>query len=366
MKNDLLKKIADAVLYEGYMLYPYRASAVKNRQRFNWGVLAPKSYSEAQKGTENCQMQTEVLALGDARSEIDIKLRFLHIREREVYHIDEISGDFRAVESIKIGDQIFQTWQEAVECEVEISSINLKKSDKRINLTAFSFPANEETETLRDLDEKVAGKIVRRQQTIEGAIEVQVEEQNRKSQIADRKLFKITVRISNITPFENAIDKTRDEALAHSLVSTHTVLFAQNGEFISLLEPPDEFSEAIASCKNIATYPILVGENGELDCFLSSPIILYDYPEIAPESAGDLFDGGEIDEILSLRIMTMTDEEKREMQSVDERARKMLERTENLSAEQLMKMHGILRRPRAFEDEDFFNNFEDRSKTASN
>ena len=76
---------------------------------------------------------------------------------------------------------------------------------------------------------------------------------------------------------------------------------------------------------------------------LSSPIILYDYPQIAPESAGDLFDGTEIDEILSLRIMTLTDEEKLEMCQSDDRAREMLERTETMPVEQLMKLHGVLR-----------------------
>ena len=104
----------------------------------------------------------------------------------------------------------------------------------------------------------------------------------------------------NSTTFEDAEKKSRDEALAHSLVSAHTVLFAKNGEFVSLLEPADEFSEAAGSCENIGAYPILVGENGdERDCLLASPIILYDYPEIAPESPGDLFDGAEIDEILT-------------------------------------------------------------------
>ena len=49
---------------------------------------------------------------------------------------------------------------------------------------------------------------------------------------------------------------------------------------------------------------MLVGEEGERDTMLSSPIILYDYPQIAPESPGSLFDGTEIDEILSLRILT--------------------------------------------------------------
>ena len=76
---------------------------------------------------------------------------------------------------------------------------------------------------------------------------------------------------------------------------------------------------------------------------LSSPIILYDYPQIAAESAGDLFDSTEIDEILTLRIMTLSDDEKREIRSVDSRARELLERTETLPAEQFMKLHGAMK-----------------------
>jgi hydrogenase maturation protease len=78
---------------------------------------------------------------------------------------------------------------------------------------------------------------------------------------------------------------------------------------------------------------------------LVSPIILYDYPAVAPESPGDLFDGAEIDEILSLRILTMTDAEKREARETDPRARALLDRTEALSAADLMRMHGAVREP---------------------
>ena len=74
-----------------------------------------------------------------------------------------------------------------------------------------------------------------------------------------------------------------------------------------------------------------------------SPIILYDYPQVAEESPGDFFDGTEIDEMLALRVMTLTDEEKREMRGADERARQILERTEMLPPEQFMKLHGALR-----------------------
>jgi hydrogenase maturation protease len=131
--------------------------------------------------------------------------------------------------------------------------------------------------------------------------------------------------------------------MLRSLVSTHTILSIREGEFVSLLDPPDEWREAAGACHNIGTYPVLVGEEGERDGLLSSPIILYDYPQIAPESAGDLFDGTEIDEILTLRILTLTDDEKREMCECDEWARQILERSERLTAEQQMKMHGTLR-----------------------
>ena len=98
-----------------------------------------------------------------------------------------------------------------------------------------------------------------------------------------------------------------------------------------------------AQCQNVGAWPVLVGDPGERDTLLASPIILYDYPQIAPESAGDLFDGTEIDEILSLRIMTLTDEEKREIRQSDHRARQILYRTEAMPAEQFVKLHGAVR-----------------------
>jgi len=121
------------------------------------------------------------------------------------------------------------------------------------------------------------------------------------------------------------------------------IIGIEGGEFVSLLDPPDELRDLAAGCKNVGTWPVLVGEDGQRDAMLSSPIILYDYPKIAPESPGALFDGTEIDEILSLRIMTLTDQEKLEIGSSDERARQILQRTESMPPEQLMKMHGVLR-----------------------
>jgi len=342
MNLELVEKIADAVLYEGYMLYPYRASSVKNRQRFNWGALAPESYSQAQKGTEAFEMQTECLIQGDENTTFDVKVRFLHLVSREVGELettlDELPTDseptFHFVPTLDVGGQLYQTWQEAIEREVDLPTLSLNQVSKT---KQFSFPTTRTIEPLRDENKKIVGVIVCTQQEIFGVIESHIHK------IENQPVYKLTVRVKNQTPFENAETKTREEALLHSTVSTHTILSAKNGEFVSLLEPPDALEEAVAACENIKTYPVLAGTEGERDCMLSSPIILYDYPQIAAESAGDLFDGAEIDEILTLRIMTLTDDEKREMRGLDERARKMLERTENMPDEQLLKMHGAMK-----------------------
>ena len=158
-------------------------------------------------------------------------------------------------------------------------------------------------------------------------------------------LYRLTARIRNTTPWpgEGAETESRTGAVRRSFISTHTILRVSGGEFISLLEPPAGCEDAAANCANIKTWPVLVGEPGEAHTLLSSPIILYDYPRISPESQGNYFDATEIDELLALSVMTLTDEEKQEMRESDDHGREILERTESLSEEQLMKMHGVVR-----------------------
>jgi hydrogenase maturation protease len=365
MTLSLVEKIADAVLYEGYILYPYRPSAVKNQQRWNFGALCPESYSLAQGGTESCTMQTECLIQQTPGTNLEVKVRFLHLSTREVARriadcplpiaecghreIQSATGHFLSVPSLEVNGQLFQTWQEAVEREVHLTGIELVKLSAESYRKTFAFPQTETVELLCDEGSgETVGVIVRKQQAIEGAIEVRSAECGVPSD--EKPASKITVRILNLTPFADAEQKSRDEALMRSFVSTHTILKLQNGEFVSLLDPPESLSPAAAGCTNIGTYPVLAGEEGNRDCMLSSPIILYDYPQIAPESAGALFDGTEIDEILTLRIMTLTEDEKREMRGADERARQILERTETLPVEQLMKMHGAMKSVKPKED----------------
>lgn len=338
MNRPLVERIAQALLYEGYILYPYRPS-VKNRQRWTFGGLYPRSYCAVRGNTETWSMQTQCLVAGDGQAVIHGIVRFLHLMSRRVAEVVDFAGgqpEYRFVESLSVGDRKIQAWQEAVERDVAFGDVAVSDLAARPRRRYFTFSSRRDLEELRDQAGRNVGAIIREQQEIAGVIELTAAP-------AGERLYQLTVRIENGTRWEPCSEPNRDEALLYSLVSTHTILGVRGGEFISMLDPPAAWREAAARCRNIGTWPVLVGAEGECDTMLSSPIILYDYPQVAPESPGDLFDGTEIDEILTLRILSLTEDEKQAMAAVDERARALLERTEALSAKQLRKLHGTMR-----------------------
>jgi hydrogenase maturation protease len=341
VKPTTVEKIANAVLYEGYILYPYRPTAVKNQRRWNFGVLAPKEYSAGQGGSDSWTMHTECLLNGDD-ADVDIKIRFLHLVNRQVCELAEPTEDFdgetfpdyRDVDCMNVSGETVHTWQEAMEREVTLGS-PLSALLGKTKSVQFAFTASSEVKALREVSGPVVGFIKRTQAKVQGEVEIQA--------VRCEKAIKLAISIFNLSEMESPESKTRDQAMLYSMISTHTILHADNGRFISLLDPQEEFKSAVKSCRNVGTWPVMVGAEGESSVMLSSPIILYDYPQIAPESPGELCDGTEIDEILTLRIMTLTDDEKREMRGADERARQILERTESLPVEQLWKLHGAMR-----------------------
>jgi hypothetical protein len=318
MNLSRVDQIAKAVLYEGYLLYPYRPSALKNQQRFNFGVLYPRAYGEAEGRLEPCSLRTECLVLGGPRSHLEIRLRFLHLQLHSPFHPDE------------------EEWHEAAVREVVLPTLTVDELCGQVVSPTFDFPAQVVA------DESRGGTGLCRQEAVTGLIEVTAAS-------VRPDVFKIAIRVHNTTPLDSAV--SRDQLLMRSLVSTHLILGVEGGQFVSLLDPPAGLEEVAATCQNVGVWPVLVGEPGERDTLLASPIILYDYPQIVPESAGDLFDGTEIDEILSLRIMTLTDDEKREIRQGDDRARQILERTETMPAEQFTKLHGAVRGLRPVKEE---------------
>lgn len=271
MDRALVDRIARSVLYEGYMLYPYRSSSLKNASltnggRCTFGTLYPEAWVAAHDSGDRSEFQAEMLYAGPAGARVTVTGRFL-LNDVETEHTMEgAMGEARLRE--------FPT------CRLSFTS---------------------------EVTHAQAGK--------------------------PAPLYKVTVKLRN----------TGTDLAEPPLLSAHAVVSVSEGELISLTDPPPEFAEAAKRCVNIGVWPVLIGAKGERDAMLAAPIILPDYPETAPESAGDLSDATEIEEILTLRILTLTDAEKAEVRESGDYARRILERSEGLPAEHLMKLHGVIR-----------------------
>jgi hypothetical protein len=328
---DAAKKIAETVLYEGYVLWPYRRSAKKNQQRWTFGGVYPRAYSEARGEDDPWIMQTQCVVSGDEESTIEVRVRFLHVAERKVGRKRGEALEF--VDELRTGGELYLSWDEAIEREIGVGRFEISDLLESPMRVGIDIPGGSREEPLAEPGGEVVGAVVRGWRTLCGTVEIEAEPLR-------EGVFRVTVEITNTTSWGG---EDRDSTLRQTFVSTHTALEVEGGEFVSLMDPPEEFREAVQGCENLKTWPVLVGEEGERTMLLSSPIILYDYPQIAPESPGDLFDGGEIDQLLVLNILSLTDEEKEEMRASDPRTREILERTEALSQEELMNLHGAVR-----------------------
>jgi hypothetical protein len=322
---DPVAQIADAVLYEGYVLWPYRRSALKNQRRWTFGGVHPRAHAERHPD-DACVMRTECLVEGP-EPKVRVAVRFLHVVEREVARDGPRGREL--VDELTVDGRRHLAWQEAMEREVAVPA--LRPGGRR--RAGIDVPAGSEEEALLDGDARRSGALIRSWEPLAGAVTVAM------ARLAP-ELTRVTVKIENASPFDG---DDRQDALRRTFCSTHTVLRVARGAFVSLTDPPEELRDAAQACRNQGTWPVLVGEPGERHTLLSSPIILEDHPRIAPESPGDLFDGGEIDGLLTLSILSLTDEEKAEMRDSDPRVREILERTEALTEDERMRMHGAIR-----------------------
>ncbi len=332
MNIDLARTVADAVLYEGYLLYPYRASSSKNQSRWQFGVLSPHD-AEAAGWGESSSMAMQGLMSGtlDADTSLVLHVRFLQLQRRQVLDTSGVE-----VAQIVLDDVTWMSWDEAVDQELTFTVAGDQLTDGAT--FTVEVPAGEDLESVVDASGAPAGTIARRRRAIVAELRVSAEA------VDGHHRLDVSVENSRTEP---TVDK--DDAIAHSLIGTHVIIEAHGPEaaFVSLLEPPDEAEAVAASCRQRRCWPVLGGAAGDTDLLLGLPIILYDYPEIAEQSTGALFDSTEIDEILTLRVLTMTDEEKAEARATDPKAREIIDRCEQMSPESMQQMHGILRDPGA-------------------
>lgn len=344
---DTARQVADAVLFEGYVLYPYRASAAKNRLRWQFGVLVPPAWAPAH--GEHSFQRTEVLMEPRGGATLSLELRFLHARRRTVHRRRE-DGGFDEVAELRLPDRILVPWDEGTEERVELSVPVADLAGDGIVLP-FARPAREETEPVRDAEGRSVGRLVRRTAGAEGVVRVSATELD-----GPYRVLRLTAVVENTSPWTpgDGADDSREAALPRSLVAAHLLLGLSAGSFLSMTDPPEWAKGAVAACENRHTWPVLAGGPGRADVVLSSPIILEDHPAIAPESAGAMYDALEIDEILALRTATLTEEEKREARGTDARAAAVIELAESMPPEVLERLHGAVRGLREITGPDAF------------
>jgi hypothetical protein len=328
-------RVADAVLYEGYVLYPYRASAAKNQVRWQFGVLAPRPFAEVD-GSEQWFQQTECIVEAGLDARVDLRVRFLQVQARTVEAAS--GGGFEPVAQLDVGDERWTTWEEAVEHVVDVTDVDLARPGT--SDTPFSLPAFREEEALGG-----AGRVVRERWAVDGVVRVAVEDVP-----GPYPFTRLRVRVENVTEWGEP-GLGRAEVVRRSLVGVHLVAHTDDGAFVSSLDPPEFARPAVSSCTNQHTFPVMIGAEGDDTTILSSPIILYDRPEVAAESPGDMCDATEIDEILALRVLTLTDEEKRDARSTDPRAAAIVDRVDDLPPEVFERLHGAIRSIRQAEPE---------------
>ncbi len=329
------RKVADAVLYEGYLLYPYRRSSQKNRTRFQFGVLMPPPY----RAIDDCEpsaSQTECLVECRDDARVDVGLRFLHLQHRTAQRIDPATGEASDVDAVLVDGTEYGSFDEAVEREQHLSGriADLLDADTELH---FDIPASEEAEELTGPGGAPAGRLVRRCAPLNGALVVRAERAP-----GPYGVLRLRVRVENRTEPRVPL-RSRDDGLKYSLIAAHLLIGVTGGTFLSMTDPPEWAAGEVAACVNTGTWPVLAGPAECRDLMLSSPVILYDHPEVAPESAGDLFDATEIDEILTLRTLALTDAERQEARATDPRAADLIDRLDGLPPEMLERMHGAIR-----------------------
>ena len=328
---EAARSLADAVLYEGYVLYPYRAGSVKNQVRFQWGVLMPPDVV-AQDPSESAAQRVEVLV--DGRGGLTVTVRFLQLQHRTV---ERRTGQrFHPVDRLDVGDATYTAFDEAVPREFAVPV------DGDGGEVVVDVEGGRSVEHLSDPDGSVPGRLVRVREPLRLGVTTHVERPE--SPYAVRVL---SVRVDNRTPPPGSDTHTRRGParpawLRRALIADHLLLRVDGGRFLSLTDPPEWARPLTEARTHDGLFPVL-GPGQDDSVMLASPIILYDHAELAPESETAFFDALEVDELLSLRTMTLSEEEKREMRGTDPRTATLLGEVDAMPADLWDRLHGTVR-----------------------
>ncbi len=341
-----VRRVADAVLYEGYILYPYRASAQKNHSRWQFGVLMPPGYAAADP-SESSTMQAEVVFEHRGQPAVEVTVRFLQVQRRTDGATPDTSVPDTGVPDAGIlGTGVPAVWDEAVEQEINVTAPSqalLGVGETSGSVTRFTVPGGVDTQTMS------GARVIRRREPLTGTVTVRATPLPGPWQAA-----RLTVQVTNESQYplpSGSSDATvspgsppgRATALPGAFVAAHLIIRVFGGAFLSMTDPPEWAKPQVSECQNTGCWPVLAGADGSREVMLAAPIILPDHPQVAPESPGELYDGTEIDEILTLRTLALSAEEKAAARATDPRAAALINRVDAMDAPTMAQLHGTIR-----------------------
>jgi hypothetical protein len=317
--------VADAVMCEGQVLYPYRASAGKNQLRWQFGVLTPRAFTEQEDSDRWAMKACAVLDGTRQASELVLRARFLRTRSRSVL-IDGLP-----VPSAEAAGRLWTSFDDAEEECLDAGPVSIEQLCAAPVVVRWSVPAE------RAVEAPGPGVGVHHEAApIEARLSVRAERLP-----GPYGLIRVEAVLENLSSYERpAQGHARQHALRSSLISCHLIGAVSPGRWLSVMDPPEFAAGLVTAAHQTGCYPVLIGDDSVI---LAAPIILYDHPEVAPESAGDFCDATEIDEILALRTLTLTDDEKREARATDGRAAAILDRCDQMPPEIWERLHGAVR-----------------------
>jgi hypothetical protein len=280
-----VEQLVDSLLYEGYALYPYTPGATKNATPTPHGIVYPPAYAEHNPAA-NAALRAEVILEHGPGAKVAGSVRFL-----------QASGE---------------KGHQGVERAIELEATPLEELAVEGVGSVFGFEG---------------------ERRLEGRVRLRAE-------ALGEGVTRIKLCVHNTSELAGDGDVERPAALLASMLSTHVVLRAERGRFVSPVENEGPHVEAVAACENVNTWPVLA--SAEDDVVLGASMFLPDHPRIAPESLGSLFDNTEIEEALLLHVQTLSEDERREIAAQDPKVREMIERAEQASPEEMIALHGRL------------------------
>jgi hypothetical protein len=196
--DDAVEKITRTCLYEGYLLWPYRRSALKNAKRWTFGGVFPPSCAAplGERGALRAEVLLDTGGGDPARERLTVRLRFLQVVDREVAATDpaDPAAPPRPVDRLTVDGEHHLAWQEATEREVSwrptLAELLNGGAGHPVDL-----PAGAHREPVRDAAGRVAGEVTHRWQRLTGTVHARAEP------VPDAGgVLRIAVRVENTTP----------------------------------------------------------------------------------------------------------------------------------------------------------------------